>query len=170
MKTIPEYEAHIAALEESMQAAEARAQKYIGELEKLRQQYADDLFAERQIAKKLHEERHALQRDYESLRVQKGGFGLKALMLTGFAGFLGGLFFFLMYLLIRPKDNHTAAFEQFRDAHLFTYERAISEGRFESVEQDLQRNLSLPENKIIYPEMEFARKIVGASKRRCEGQ
>jgi len=170
METNPTYEARISALEAALREAENKAQKYAQEIEKLRQQYADDLFAERQLAKRLHEDRHQLQLDYEQLRVQKGGFGLKAMALFGFGGFLSALVLCILYLLIRPKDDHTATFTRFRDANQFRYELAISEGRFEDVEKNLLQNQNLPENKLIQPEIEFARKMVGAAKRRCEGR
>ena len=54
METNPTYEARISALEAALREAENKAQKYAQEIEKLRQQYADDLFAERQLAKRLH--------------------------------------------------------------------------------------------------------------------
>ncbi|MBK8922944.1 MAG: hypothetical protein IPM81_15770 [Saprospirales bacterium] len=169
METNPSNEARIAALEQDLLSAKTDAQKYMRDLEKLRQQYAEDVFAERQQVKQLREERHRVQLDYEQLRVQKGGFGLKALLLSSFAGFFGGLVLLLAYLLLlKPKAEHTLAFEQFRNAHLFNYERAISAGKFGEVEQDLQYNLGLPENRLIQPEIEFAKKLVGAARRRCE--
>jgi hypothetical protein len=169
METNPTNEERIAGLEKSLQTAQDAAQKYKQDLEKLRQQYADDLFAERQQGKQLRDERFQMQHDYEQLRVQKGGFGMKMLTLSGFLGFLSGLLLCAVYIVFfRPKPDHTAAFEQFRNTHLFNYERAISEGKFEEVEQDLQQNLEIPENNIIRPELEFAKKIVGAAKRRCE--
>ena len=161
-------ESRIAALEQSLRDAENKVQKYEQDLENLRQRYADDLFEERQHGKRLHEERHQLQLDYERLRVQKGGFGLKAMALSGFSGFMSGLVLFVLFWFLRPDDDHTAAFAHFRDANLFNYELAISKGHFEEVEKSLQYSQDLPENKLIQPELEFARKIVGAAKRRCE--
>ena len=119
METNPTYEARISALEAALREAENKTQKYAQEIEKLRQQYADDLFAERQLAKRLHEDRHQLQLDYERLRVQKGGFGLKAMALFGFGGFLSALVLCILYMLLRPKDDHTASFTRFRDANQF---------------------------------------------------
>lgn len=161
-------DSRLPTLEQRLREAENKAQKYGQELEKLRQQYADDLFEERQRCKRLHEERHQLQLDYERLRVQKGGFGLKAMALSGFSGFMSGLVLFVLFWLLRPADDHTAAFVHFRDAHLFNYELAISKGHFDEVERNLQQQQDLPENKLIQPELEFARKLVGAAKRRCE--
>ncbi len=168
METHSNREERIAALEQQVQDAENKAQKYAQELEKLRQQYADDLFEERHLNKRLHEERHQFQLDYERLRVQKGGFGLKAMFLSGFSGFLSGLALCGLAWLLRPKDDHIAAFLRFRDAHLFQYELAISKGQFQEVESSLHQSAALPENKLIQPELEFARKLVGAAKRRCE--
>jgi len=169
MDTDPANSERIAALEQALQAAENKAQKYARELENLRQQCAENLFEERKINKRLHEEHHHLQRDYAQLRVQKGGFGIKILSLSGFAGFLSGLLLCAVYLFfLKPKDQHTALFAAFRDKHQFNYERAISAGDFDSVESDLQNALETPDYKIIYPEIEFTKKIVGAAKRRCE--
>lgn len=168
METNSNHEAQIVALREELQEARNKAQKYALEIEKLRHQYADDLFAERQLGKRLHEERHQLQLDYERLRVQKGGFGLKAMTLSGLGGLFSALILCVLYLLIRPKDDHTTAFARFRDANQFSYELAISEGRFEEVEKSLLQSQDLPENKLIQPEIEFARKMVGAARRRCE--
>lgn len=159
----------IAALEHALQAAESKAQKYAQELENLRQQYADSLFEERKLNKRLHEEHHQLQRDYGQLRVQKGGFGIKVLVLSGFAGFLTGVLLCAVYIFfLKPKDQQAMLFAEFRDAHQFNYERAINAGDFESVERDLQANLEVRAYKPIRPEIEFVKKIVGAARRRCD--
>lgn len=168
METNNNPEAQLEALQQRLLASEQAAQKYAQELEKLRQQYAEDLFVERQVGKRLHEERHQLQLDYERLRVQKGGFGLKAMTFSGFVGFMSGLVLFVLYLLLRPADAHTATFARYRDANLFSYERAISQGHLATVEESLRQHQDLAENKLIRPELEFARKLVGAAKRRCE--
>ncbi|MEQ1747180.1 MAG: hypothetical protein ABMA02_17245 [Saprospiraceae bacterium] len=169
MGTNPTNEERIAQLVSDLQTAQGAAQKYKQDLEKLRQQYADDLYAERQIGKQLRTESHRILHDYELLRVQKGGFGLKMLLFSGFGGFVSGALLLGVYLVfLRPKTDHQAAFEQFRDAHQFSYERAISQGRFGEVEQDLQQNLDLPENAVIRPQVDFVKKIVGAARRRCE--
>lgn len=169
METNPNNEERIAGLIAELQSAKNESQKYKQDLEKLRQQYADDLFEERRIGKRLVEERHQIQHDYNQLRVQKGGFGIKMLTLSGFAGFLSGLLMMGLYFyFFKHKSQDALVFEQFRDQQMFNYERAISQGDFESVEASLQQNLELPENKIIRPEIEFVKKIVGAAKRRCE--
>ncbi|MFN0015942.1 MAG: hypothetical protein ACKVU2_15470 [Saprospiraceae bacterium] len=169
MGTNPINEERIAQLERDLQAAQGAAQKYKQDLEKLRLQYADDLYAERQIGKQLRTESHRILHDYERLRVQKGGFGLKMLLFSGFGGFLSGIILLGVYMVfLRPKAEHLSTFERFRDTNQFNYERAISQGRFGEVEQDLQQNLDLPENAVIRPQVDFMKKIVGAARRRCE--
>jgi hypothetical protein len=169
METNPTNEERIARLEKNLQSVQETAQKYKQDLEKLRQQYADDLFAERQLGKQLRDDRYKMQHDYEQLRVQKGGFGIKILTLSGFVGFLSGLLLCVVYVVfLHPKPDHAVAFEHFRNAHLFNYERSISAGKFGEVEQHLSQSLEAPEHQIIRPELEFAKKIVGAARRRCE--
>ena len=170
METHPSNEPRETVLEQQLRDTELKAQKYEQELEKLRQQYADDLYAERQLGKRLLQERRQLQIDYGRLRVQKGGFGLKAMALSGFGGFFTALILCALYLWLRPKADHVAAFIAFRDANLFNYELAISKGDFETIERDLQKKNDQPEYKLIRPEIDFTRKIVGAAKRRCEGK
>ena len=169
METNPTNEERIARLEQELHSANTEAQKYRQELEKLRQRYADDLYDELQITKRLQDERHQIQQDYNLLRVQKGGFGIKALTLSGFAGFMSGMVLLVLYIfLLQPKSDHALEFEKFRDAHLFNFERAISQGDFEAVELGLQQSLESPDTKLIRPEIEFTKKIVGAAKRRCD--
>jgi len=169
MGTNPTNEERIVQLENDLHTAQVAAQKYKQDLEKLRQQYADDLFAERQLGKELRTESHRILLDYERLRVQKGGFGLKMLLFSGWGGFFSGLLVCAVYFLfLHPKADHVVAFAHFRNAHLFNYERAISQGKFGEVEQDLQQNLDSPENAVIRPQLDFARKLVGAARRRCE--
>lgn len=169
METNPTHEARIVQLENDLHAAQAAAQKYKQDLEKLRQQYADDLFAERQINKELRTESHRILLDYERLRVQKGGFGLKMLFFSGWGGFFSGALVCAVYFIfLHPKADHVVAFTRFRDAHLFNYELSINEGHFGAVEQNLKESLDMPENAAIRPQLEFVKKIVGAARRRCE--
>ncbi|MBL7774474.1 MAG: hypothetical protein JNK89_00640, partial [Saprospiraceae bacterium] len=82
---------------------------------------------------------------------------------------LSGLVLLVGYILfLQPKSPHTRQFQAFRDANLFNYERAISQGDFRSVEADLQKNLDDPEHKLLWPEIEFAKKLVRAARLQCE--
>jgi hypothetical protein len=146
----------IEALEQSFAAVEQRAKKYEDEWSALYDQN-----------KELREENHRLQRDYETLRVQKGGFGFKMLMLSGFLGFLSGLLLCFVYVKLRPKEPHVVAFRQFQRENLINYELALSKGQFDEVERSLQGNLERPDFQAIGAEIEFMHKIVGAAKKKC---
>ncbi|MBL7806063.1 MAG: hypothetical protein JNL02_20135 [Saprospiraceae bacterium] len=149
----------VTALEKALVESEQRAQKYAQEAETLR--LAHD--QQTQALEKVAETARRLQHDYEVLRIQKGGFGFKMLLLSGFAGFVTG--FLMHWLFFRPTNEHAEAFARFRDANLFHYEVAISQGRIDEVEKALKADENKPENALIQSEIEFARKLVGAAAR-----
>ncbi|MCY7327869.1 MAG: hypothetical protein LH618_04925 [Saprospiraceae bacterium] len=143
------------ALERAFADAEHRAQKYAQE--------RDAALAQSKV---YQEETHALQRDYASLRLQKGGFGFKSLLFIGMIGTLVGLAG--CYLFLRPKDVAEETFQKFREQNQFNLELAISKGEFAQVDSMLKVSLQYPANQPIKPEIEFVRKIAGAAWRRCE--
>ncbi|MEO6760094.1 MAG: hypothetical protein ABIO24_11625 [Saprospiraceae bacterium] len=145
----------IDALERAFADAEHRAQKYGQERD-----------ASQEQVKSLQAETHRLQRNYASLRLQKGGFGFKTMLLTGFVGTVVGLA--LCYLFFRPRDQDQEVFRQFREQHQFNLELAISNGEFAQVDSVLKVSLEQPQNTVIRPELEFTRKIAGAAWRRCK--
>ncbi|MEI6410421.1 MAG: hypothetical protein WCR52_13620 [Bacteroidota bacterium] len=145
----------IAALEKAFAAAEHKAQKYVRENELLATQKQE-----------LQKELHKIQGDYESLRLQKGGFGFKTILATGFVGTVVGIV--VCYVLFKPKDQHVAAFERFRHETQFNIEYAISEGQFIQAEEVLKVSLEKPENELVKPEIQMMYKIVSAAKRKCQ--
>ena len=145
----------LAALERAFADAEHRAQKYARE--------RDSAWTQ---SKTLQVETHQLQRDYASLRLQKGGFGFKSLLFAGMVGTFLGVG--MCYLFFRPKNMHAEAFQQFREQNQFNLELAISKGEFAQVDSLLKISLQQSANLSIRPELEFTRKITGAAWRRCE--
>ncbi len=169
MENRPNLVTHIAALERALKAAQEEEQRCKEALKQLRQQYADDLFAERQLVRQLREDRHHIQQDYEKLRLRKGGFGLKMLFLSGFSGFASAVLLCLLYSwFLRPSPPYLAAFECYRDAHLFHLECALSEARFDEVERLLDEHARQPENESIQIGLVFARKLVSAAHQGCD--
>jgi len=67
----------IKALENSLAETEKRAKSY--------EQHWSQLYDQ---SRELREEARKLQHEYEQLRIQKGGFGFKMLLFSGFCGFL----------------------------------------------------------------------------------
>lgn len=145
----------LAALERAFADAEHRAQKYVQE--------RDQSQAQSKISQ---EQTHQLQRDYASLRLQKGGFGFKMLLFVGMIGTIVGLI--ACYLFLRPKNVEAEVFRKFKEQHQFDIEIAISKGEFAQVDSIFHVSLQQPVNQSIRPEIEFARKIAGAAWRRCE--
>lgn len=156
-RLLAEQKNRIEALEQAFAALEHRAKKY-----------EDDWSALYDQNRELREENHRLQQDYERLRIQKGGFGFKMLLLSGLGGFVTALLLCFVYLKLRPKEPQDVAFREFRRENLFNYELALSKGEFEKVEKSLQQNAERPEFEVIGSEIEFAQKIVSAAKRGCK--
>ncbi len=145
-------------------------ERNITEADRTVQQYKDEWSALYDQHKELREVNTRLEHDYESLRLQKGGFGFKMLMISGFAGTVVAVLLCFAYIKLKPKETHLVAFRQFQRENLFNYELAISRGQFDDVEKSLDLNLERPEYQAIYPEIEFTRNIVEAAKRRCAGK
>lgn len=137
------------------------------ELERKAAKYEEGWSAQFDQNKELREENHRLQHDYEILRIQKGGFGFKMLMLSGMAGFVTALVLCFIYVKLQPKDPQVVAFRQFQRENMFNYELAISKGQFEEVEKSLDKSLERPEYKAIEPQIIFTKEIVKAAKHRC---
>jgi len=138
------------------------------ELDRKAKQYEvgwSDLFDQN---KTLREENHRLQHGYETLRIQKGGFGFKMLLLSGLGGFVTALLLSFVYLKLKPKEPAAVAFRQFQRENLFNYELAISQGKFEEVEKSLDLCFERPEYDAIEPQLVFVREIVKATKQRCK--
>jgi len=145
------------ALRHALSEAETRAEKARAEWSVIYDQH-----------KALRDEHRQLQHGYEQLRLQKGGFGFKMLLLAGFMGTVVALAACFVYLRLKPKDPHTVAFEHFQREHLFEYELAISKGEWDAVEQSLRKEIELPENQAIKPELAFIRQLVTTTKRHCK--
>ncbi len=147
----------ITALRQALSEAEHRHEKALAEWSVIYDQH-----------KTLREEHRQLTHDYEQLRLQKGGFGFKMLLFTGFMGTIVALAACFVYLKLKPKDPHTVAFEAFQRQHLFQYELDISNGKLDAVEQSLRSEVDHPDNQVIKPELEFIRQLVTTTKRHCK--
>ncbi|MCW5921418.1 MAG: hypothetical protein KIS77_03675 [Saprospiraceae bacterium] len=156
-RLLSEQQNQIEALEQALAAMERRAKSFEDDWSSLYDQNRD-----------LRNENHRLQHDYETLRIQKGGFGFKMLMLSGLGGFVTALVLCFVYLKLKPKEPHVVAFRQFQRENQIGFELAIGNGQFEEVEQALEKSLERPEFKSIQPQLIFIHEIVSASKRRCQ--
>ena len=152
---LAEQQKRIAALERAFAEAEHRAQKHLQERDHWHSQHWD-----------AHQENRHLKQDYESLRLQKGGFGFKMLLAVGFSAALFGLV--SCYLFFRLKNDETKTFQRFTREHQFRFEYALSHGQFEEVEAALRSSAQQPEFQPVRTEIEFTQKVVEAAKRGCK--
>ena len=118
----------------------------------------------------LREEHQKLRQGYEKLRIQKGGFGFKMLLFSGFGGFFTALILCFVYIKLKPKDAHTTALNNFRNEHLIEYELSLSKNDYHSVYQSLETARQLPDNQAIRTELETIRELLEAAEKGCEKQ
>lgn len=156
-RLLAEQKNRLEALELSFITLEQRAKKYEAEWSALYDQNRE-----------LREENHRLQHAYETLRIQKGGFGFKMLLLSGLGGFVTALALSFIYLKLKPKEPAVAAFRQFQQENTINFELAIGNGQFEEVEQTLENSLARPEYKAIEPQIIFIKEMMKATKNRCK--
>lgn len=113
-------------------------------------------------AKRLRQEIHQLESDYEHLRLQKGGFGFKSLLFVGLLSAVTTVFAVWIYLKVRPQPQHAEAFYKFRHETMINYELQLSRGEAEHVLRSLHEHEARPEFKVIQPEIEFVEKMIRA--------
>jgi hypothetical protein len=118
--------------------------------------------------KTLREENHRIQQGYETLRIQKGGFGFKMLLFSGIGGFVTALVLCFVYLRLKPKEPHVAALQNFRREHLFEYELALSKKQFPEVKTSLEKELHRTENQSIKTNLEIMRELIEAAEKGCD--
>lgn len=152
----------------SCQRQVAQLEKQLAETEKRSKSYENDWSKLFDQNKTLREENQRLQHGYESLRLQKGGFGFKMLLLSGLGGFMTAIVLCTLYIKLQPAPPYVATFERFRRDHLFDYEFKLSQGEFDAVQSSLQTCAELPEYRLIYPQIIFTQKILGAAQRHCQ--
>jgi hypothetical protein len=145
----------LTALEKAFADVSRQAQKYTQDRDLLIDQNHE-----------LKQENHRLQQDYETLRLQKGGFGFKMLLFSGIGGFVSALILCYIYVsFIKAKPQHVLVFQQFSHENQFKIEYALSHAQYEEVESLLYTVKAHPEYQPIRPEIEFTQKLVAAAKR-----
>lgn len=111
--------------------------------------------------RQLVEENHRWQNDYEQLRIQKGGFGFKALLGIGtVSGFIG---IFFGWLIFRQKSPDDVLFDQFNKSAGFKVEYSVAQGNYADAEKQITEFLTNNAFKPIQPELELLLRIVKAA-------
>jgi hypothetical protein len=102
---------------------------------------------------------------YQTLRIQKGGFGFKALSLSGFLGFCFGLSIGLFFMLNAAQSREKRLI-RFQREPLFEAELAIQDGDFNRAEQVLKFCRKEADFQKISTEIVLIEKVVTAAKKR----
>lgn len=147
----------VTAIERAYAEAEQRAQKYLGERDHWHEQHWE-----------AHQENRRLQQAYESLRVQKGGFGFTMLLTAGAVAMLFGLA--VGYILIRLSNDSSKAFRRFQGEQQFQLEFSLNQGRFEEASAILSQAASHPEYRLVLSQIEFTQKLLKAAQQGCESK
>lgn len=117
--------------------------------------------------RQLVEDNHRWQNDYELLRIQKGGFGFKALLGIGtVSGFIG---IFLGWLIFRQKDPVSVLFDQFNKSAGFKVEYSVAQGNYADAEKQITAFHANNTFKPVRPELELMLRIVKAAETASKG-
>lgn len=154
---------HILRLQQELADAAAALQKteqVNRDLQALRREHKAYTDAFNQRTKSLEDEVQAWQSDYEKLRIQKGGFGFKALLATGMAATLFGMA--VGWLFFRQKDPNAALFQEFSKTAGFTLEYQMAQKQYAAAEQTVS---GYRHNKVFAPidrELELIANLIRA--------
>mgnify|MGYP005854923523 FL=1 len=111
------------------------------------------------------EERRTLQRSYERLRLQKGGFGFRVILLTGvFAGMLG---FLVGYAGAFIKNDARRNFDAFSRQYAMDLELHLTRHDFRTARELILTAQKLPEWEPIQPQLEMLGKTVQHAENCC---
>lgn len=128
-----------------------------------RQLQEAELTASRQQQVELQQSAQQWREHYEQLRIQKGGFGLKALAATGLAGLVLGLLVYRIFFY--HPDAHARAFDQFRKDAGFQVEYSLNQRQIDKANAILQQQMARSEYAPIHEELDFMSSMVGAVQR-----
>jgi hypothetical protein len=151
-------EATVAELRTQLQARTAAA---ADELARVKQEHIAYASAYQQQSGTLKQEIQQWQSDYEHLRVQKGGFGFKALAAAATAGILVGLA--LGWLIWSHKDPQTIVFQQFMQQSGFQTEYAVRQRQFDEAARIIRTQSALGAYESIRPQLDFMANLVASA-------
>jgi hypothetical protein len=152
---------HISRLEQDQQSMLVQMNALGQEHQTLKQEHVAYVTAYQHRTQQLQQEIQRWQEDYESLRLQKGGFGFKAILASGILATLMGLL--LGWFLFRPVSPTSATFAAFRRQAGFPLEYALSQHQYQEANRIIQDQLQHNSNSGIKAELEFVADLVRAA-------
>ncbi len=153
---------HIVRLEEELKAVADAFDKRTRELNTVRQEHITWVNTAQQKTKALEVENQRWQSDYESLRIQKGGFGFKTILGTGFAATLAGMI--LGWIIFRQKDPNSVLFDQFNQSAGFKLEYTISQRQYPAAERLISEFNHNTAFQPLKPEFDLLMRLVNAAR------
>jgi hypothetical protein len=157
---------HIRHLEEKLSDVQTSAERQLAvtndALARQKQEYVAYVSAYQHRTGVLQQEIQEWQSNYEQLRLQKGGFGFKALLAAAAASLVVGLLF--GWLLFGHKDPQTVVFERFHNQVGFQVEYAMRQRQFDEAIKLVQQQANLGANVQIMPELNFLADLITSTK------
>jgi hypothetical protein len=152
---------HIARLEQEQQSLLNQMGTLSQEQQTLKQEHVAYVTAYQHRTQQLQQEIQRWQEDYEALRLQKGGFGFKAILASGILATVVGLL--LGWLLFRPVSPNSSTFAAFRRQAGFPLEYALSQHQYKEAGKIVQDQIQQTSNTGIKAELEFIADLVRAA-------
>jgi hypothetical protein len=159
---------HIVQLEQAQQALLRQVGGLTQDHQTLKQEHVAYVTAYQHRTQQLQQEIQRWQDDYESLRLQKGGFGFKAILASGTLATVVGLL--LGWFLFRPVSSTGIAFAEFRRQAGFPLEYALSQHQYSEANRIIKEQLQHNSNSGIKAELEFVADLVHAAGQNAPNQ
>jgi hypothetical protein len=153
---------HILRLEEELSLVAAAFEKRTKELNSVRQEHIAAINTFNHKTKALEAENQRWQADYESLRIQKGGFGFKALLGTGMAATVVGMV--LGWVIFYQKEPNSVLFDQFNESAGFKLEYTISQRQYPAAERLISEFNHNKAFQPLQPEFDLLMRLVNAAR------
>ena len=161
----PKENTHLDSLQADLQRTVERLTHAVDQNVLLQQQVEEHQAAARTLSSKskgLESEIHRWQHDYQQLRIQKGGFGFKALAAVSIATLLVGIA--LGWLLFKQKQPDSVVFDKFNQAAGFSLEYHVAHKEYPEAERLISKFRHDPYYSTILPQLDLLLHLVQAAK------
>lgn len=161
----PEEDSRVHSLQEDLQLAAKKLTNAVDQNVLLQQQIQEHEEAAKSLSSKskaLESEIHRWQHDYQQLRIQKGGFGFKALAAVSSATLLVGVA--IGWLLFKQKQPDSVVFDKFNHAAGFSLEYHVAHKEYPAAERLISKFRHDPYYSTILPQLDLLLHLVQAAK------
>jgi hypothetical protein len=156
---------HIAQLESALADARTlllRGEGLAHELAQAKQDHLAYVSAYQHRTGVLQEEIQQWERNYAQLRLQKGGFGFKAMLAVSVLGTLVGVA--LGWLLFGHRDPQSVVFQRFVRESGFQVEYAVRQRQFDEAEKIVRQQAAISGYAVIGPQLDLIANLLSSAK------